>query len=874
MLLVVVTLFILSTAAVYGWTDWLTLKTDHFTVFYKTGQEAEAKQLLQTLEFYRPRVEKLCGNETFHLSVVIDDTGMMVDGFSDPVYSRIHLFRTAPNGWAGTENWWSLVGVHEYTHELSLTKTSGVPEKLSNIFGKSILFMPNELTPGWIIEGITVYNESQLTRFQGRLNDGLFDAYIGARVRDGRFPSILEATNMPTEYQESPGYTFGGEFFGYLAKTYGEAKLTEFFEVNGGQAGAILFTPAFGLDRSAKQVFGKTFPQLWQDWQQSETERYQNYQYEGTRLTNKGWNLGNLRVAEGKLYYQRSFPVKTGAFSTHYHIEIVERDLHSGAEQVLVATTSDFVANLRVRDGKLYYATYEAKTGCANASELSYGLYAILHEFDLTSRKNRLVLKDEFRSFEVAVDGSVLYSRDLKNGFGSELYSFNPATGNKRLLLQSGYLINEIASDGKRLVVSARRDWEGDSLYLVNPDKQEFIPLVHTAYGERGIELQGNRLFFTANYQKMNSVYCYDFTTNQVSRLTGSAWIGNASYDNVGNQLYFTQLSSYGMDLYQKNAEFQEYVLPQDPVTVRPVFTLSDAEITRGSYRDNLKTLAPKFWFPLIDSDKHEYGFTVNGGDAVMDFPNYSATITYNTKEKEYVGQLMLPVNFFAPLQTALSWEKDLDEEVTQLMLAYPLITRLSPGLSHLNVGTAVNWEEDYQGAEIAPFLECGFQYPQTRLNFAVSAPQSNLKNDKERSGLYGEAELIKYLANSEIRLAASYIDDPDNPDEDLFREIRGYEDGLTAKAGQLFTFEYSRPLFKIRNGFWNPSLYFEDVIGTVFYDQAVPEEGKRQSSWGLELHLETKAVYGFIPIDWGGRFVHNDSGENTYEVFVKTIAF
>lgn len=850
-LLVLATSLLLAANATYGWVNWLTLKTRHFTVFYKPGHESEAKEALQTLEYYRPEVERLCGNEEFHLSFVVDGSTTESDSYTTPIYSRIYLSRYIPNGIAGIENWWSVVGVHEYTHELSLSKTSGIPGKLNRVLGKNFLFMPNLMIPGWIIEGVAVYQESRITPYQGRLNDGLYDAYIGARVKDGRFPTILDATFMPAEYQQDSLYTYGGAFIDYLTRTYGEAKLTRFFEVNSGKIGAILATPSFSCDQSARQVFGKGFPQLWADWQQYETKRFQNYAYDGKPLTNHECYIQNLATHQGKLYYQSSYPVKTGAFTQYTFNQLVERDLKTGTCQTLVSTTGTFLSNFRALNGKLYYMINK--------------FTPVLYQYDLATHEKRKLIRDEIRTFEVEEDGNVLFSKSLEKGFGSELYRFDSKTRKKQLLLSSDYSIDDIVSDGKRLVVSARRDWEGNNLYLLNIDKQEFIPLIQTAYGERGMMIRGDRLFFTANYQQMNAVYCYNFTTKQVSRITRNGWVGNFSYDEATNQLYFTQLNSYGMDLYQKTAEFQEFTLPSDPATVKPDFTLSDNEIKHGKYRDNLKTLVPKSWYPLIKSDKHEYGATFSGGDAVMNFPMYTGLVLYNTKEQEWLGGLEMPVLFLAPLMATVSWEKTKDEQTKELMLFLPLGEQTM-------IGTTFNYEKDYKGAEISPFIQLGFQLPKTSFTVSARTPRSTLKNDQKRSGVYGDAEIKQYLPGSELRLAAQYIDDPDNPDNDLFEEIRGYSNRLDAKYGKTFTLEYSRPLFKIRNGLWNPSLFFEDVSGTLFYDRAVAEKGPRQSSWGLELHLETKLMYGSFPLDLGARIARNREEKNTYEIFFKTV--
>jgi hypothetical protein len=868
--LMALTLTIIAATAAYGWSDWLTLKTEHFMVFYKPGFEDQAKEVLQTMEFYRPRVETLCGNQEAHLALVIDDTGTLVDGFTDPLRHRIHLYQAEPIGWAGTENWWSLVGVHEYTHELSINKTSGIPRALTNIFGKSILWTPNELVPGWILEGITVYNESQITKYQGRLNDGLYDAYIGARVKDGRFPSILDATNMPEEYQQDYIYTFGGEFLNYLAKTYGEAKFTQFFEVNGGQIGNILFTPAIGVDRSARKVFGKSFPELWRDWSQAEAERFRNFTYEGRQLTKRGWYASNLQSYRGKLYYQRFYPVKTGAFAGYNLGELVEYDPQTGGEKALVTIGNDFSANLRVRDGRIYYATSERKPGYANASELSYGYYNVLRQYDLTTRKDRVILRDEFRGFEVLDNGQILYSKQLQKEFGSELYRLDPATGKPQFLFKTAYLIDEIVSAAGRLVVNARRDWASNDLYLLNLTGPIFTPLVATPYVEKGIYSSGDRLFFTANYQKNSSIYCYDFTNAKISRLTENGWVSNPVYDQATNQLYFLQLSSYGMDLYQKTAVFREYQLPVAPPTVKPVYNLKESEITPGAYRDNLKTLAPCLWVPVIDTDKDEYGVQISGGDAVMDFPGYTATLQYNTKEREFLGDLAVELNYFAPFQSTLTLSRTVDEDEMEWMFRYPVLNRLSPGFSQLAVGASLIKDEDYRGVGVTPFVQLGIQYPKSKLNLQVSSAQSRLKNDENRSGFYATADWNQYFGENQIHLWAKYLDDPKNPDA-VFDEIRGYDVELAAKKGKMYTLEYSRPLFQIHNGLWNPSVYFENLSGTLFMDGALPDIGERQSSWGVELHLETKLLYGYISCDWGGRYAHNREGDNRYEVFVKT---
>lgn len=855
--LVIVFLFLLLAAKTsLAWSDWLCLKTEHFKVFYKPWQEPEARRVLETLEYYRPKIEKLCGNEVKDFSVVINDAGALANGFTNPVNKAAHLFRHSPGVWGGVENWWSFVGPHEYIHELSMSKTDGVPGILTDIFGNLLFFMPNTLVPGWICEGITVYGESQLTKYQGRLNDGFFDAYIGARAAANRLPSILEATYQPLEYPLGEGsYNYGGAFFNYLANTYDEAKFAEFFAENGSSLGSLVpFLPGVGLDRSAKRVFGKAFPDLWEEWRNYEMERFKKFRMEGRQVTKTGWGMKFPRFWNGKLYYQRDYYRKTGAFESSRFCDLMELDPVTGKERKIVANFG-FGTPFKIRNGKLYYTMQVIKTGFDNASLRSYGIYTWLQEFDLVEKKGKTVLKDEIRAFEVSKDGKLIYTKDRRDGFGSEIYLREPKAKDSKLLFQTDYLIEELESKSGRTVVVARKDWETWSIFMLNMETGEFTPLINTPYMEFGISIEGDKLFFSANYEKNLSSFCYDFVTTKFYRLTENGLAIYPTYDQSNNQLYYVGINANGYDIYCQPVNFKEFQLPESPATIAPVFDLADVAISREGYRENLKTLAPCFWIPLINSDDQKVGVHFEGGDAVMDFPWYTGEIGFNYDKEEYFGALNLEVNYLAPFHMELSFEKD-DETTAKLTMDYPLF-------SAIEIGASFGVDPDYDGYETAPFIELGSF-------LKVSTPKSKLKNGELREALYAQMKLSDYLLGGKLKILAKYIDDPQNPDS-VFEEIRGYDEALKAGKGQVYSFEYSHPLWKIRKGFWNPNIFFEDLTFMLFNDRAISESGLKQESQGLELHLETRTAYMFA-LDWGCRYVRNDGGDTKVEIFVKNI--
>jgi hypothetical protein len=232
-LLPVTLLFLLLTFSLFA--EWRTLKSQGFTIFYRAPEgEKEAAEVIKILEYHRSRLESLLGNSLKRTPVVLEDLGAFTNGIADPVFNSIHLFPYPPSTGilSFAENWWSQVGIHEYTHMLHLTTAGGTPAFFTSIFGN--LAAPNLLAPLWLTEGIAVYAESRFSEYSGRLNEGAFSAYMAARTGEYRFPSIVEATFEPASYPGGRGaYLFGAQFIDYLLRTYGEDKLARFINQYG-----------------------------------------------------------------------------------------------------------------------------------------------------------------------------------------------------------------------------------------------------------------------------------------------------------------------------------------------------------------------------------------------------------------------------------------------------------------------------------------------------------------------------------------------------------------------------------------------------------------------------------------------------------------
>ena len=824
----------------FNWFDWKSLKTENFTVIYKPGYEWEATQTLNNLEYYRERVISLTGNDPNRVWVVIEDLGMLVNGFADPITRDIHIF-TYPEG--STESWYRTVSVHEYTHICHLTKTKGMPSLLTSLLGTP--FQPNLYSPGWIIEGITVYSESQISPYEGRLNDGGFDSYIAAISSRREFPSIHHITYSPLEFPYGGIYLYGGEFFNYLASRYGEDKFSHFFTIYGSYFWAplgILF-PFIGIDRAAKQVYNKSFPSLYLEWKRYAEKRYRGWRVEGERLTEKGWYLRYPKRYKDKLYYVREYPEKTDALKTFYFIEIIERDLKTDREKVILFLTSPVSGPLRIQNNRLYYTTLEWRKGCANIVQRGFGYTSKLHLLDLKTHRDRVLFSDDIRGFSPLPDGRILYSKDRRDRFGSELWIYSK--GKRERLYKTPYLIGEIEADSNHIVVTARRDFENWNIYLLNLDKQTLLPLVESPWLEKGISLSKDTLLFTANYDRIYSIYEYNLSQGELYQLTRG---GYASFGQLyQDTLYFTGLTKQGFDLYKRALNPKKFKLKRWEKISPPIFP--KLKVSRGGYWDVFKTLfKPALHIPIaFPSDTTLKSWYLGGLFAGSDvtYENlYALFLAYNPLKRDLFLSSFLASLSFSPLEIGFLYNSKGSGE---LILDYPLWKGMGPGLSEvfLILDNRV-WGENLSRKEIAPGLSLTLRYPMSLGSILIGFPiESELFGSKEkRSAQTFKMRVRRYAKGGELRISLWGHNDPELREI----EIRGYHEIYTERGIGLVV-EYGHPLLRIRKGFWNPNIFFEDLCGTLFTDMALPIKGRFYISSGMELKLETGLGLGFLKL-------------------------
>lgn len=630
------------------WNDWRTLTTPNFRVHYPVGYYRDALHFGRAAEdSFEELVMRLGWRPDTPIDMVLNDDTDSANGFARAIpYNLVGLNAAAPDDLSvlnDYDDWRYLLMAHELTHIIHIDTVRGLPAFLNSVFGRQ--FVPNAVLPRWLIEGMAVYYESEMTS-AGRLRSSFFDMMLRMHTLNDREMQIDEVTGFPQRWpQGTAPYLYGGHFMAFLVEEHGE----DFFRrINFDYGDDIL---PYGVNITAKRAIGQTYPELYAKFMMERRKGdlaalarvEKNGRVEGERMTFTAQRTGPARYAEdGELYF--------------IHNPIDDRpQLH----RLRGAGDSERVAFVEVAaDIAFVPGTRDAIVSFGDIDSY-YRVYQDLYRIDLDSgSREQITHGARVMSPDVSSRGTITFTQI--DGGHSVLRVGELSTPNEaRVLVDLGedtQIFNpRFVNNGAAVVFTGFENGQKD-LYRVEVESGNVKRMTSDRFldGAPMPSADGRYIFFHSDRDGIYNIYAMPVEGGPIRRITrvvGGAFRPAPSPD--GQRLAYQSYSSEGFDVSVLELPEDLDALPIEPARVSsrpPVLEIPRLEIYPTEEYSVWPSIVPRSWLPIAGTDTQgtTLGIAVTGVDAVEEH-EYALQFTqgiesrYSSFFAQYVNTMFHP---------------------------------------------------------------------------------------------------------------------------------------------------------------------------------------------------------------------------------------
>lgn len=545
---------------------WRQIKADGFSIIFPRELEKEANRMATTLSTIYPRVGYSLGQQKTTLPLLLQNRGVVANGFVRLAPKKSEFYSTPPQGF-DSQDWLNNLAVHELRHVAQFDKLTGgrafpFPEEIYFAwFGLSI--------PTWFFEGDAVITETALTQ-SGR----------------GRQPEWI----MPyrTSLLEGKKLSYSKAYFGSDKDvTPGYYQLGYLMTANMRKAeGPVLFDSIlsdirrrplrlYPFSNSLRKFTGKGT----RKWFLQTTDTLRKYwQAQAAQSHGIDYPAVNPQISVATNYYLpvrlpdgRILALKESKKETN-HFVIID---HSKKEQRLFGIAYQeqpwfsYAAGRITWDEVRYDPRYKQRS------------YSVLCTYDLLSRKYRkLSSRSRLFSPSLSADGSKIVAVQIDLSNQSSLVELDATNGKilnvlpnpRNLILQtpsydsSGQLITYIAVSEK-----------GKSLEVISITGKQRQMIAETRQ-QLGRPIYFNRcIVFNAHYNGINNIYKLDTASKKISALSASKYGAfnatpespSANDGHATEKLMFSDYALHGFSIAEL-APGRTRETPQDTIGQQP----------------------------------------------------------------------------------------------------------------------------------------------------------------------------------------------------------------------------------------------------------------------------------------------------------------
>jgi len=608
--------------------NWQTAKTKYFYIHFSDETEPVARSLARMADtIFEHHTKQFKSTPRLPIHVVLMNNTDEANGLSTPFpYNTIILNIALPDDGTALDaydDWLALLFTHELTHTVHIDMALGINRFFRALFGSIVI--PNSTQPQWMIEGLAMLNETNLTA-AGRGRSSYIDMYFRDAVLNDRFLPIERGMYWNDVYPYGQAaYFYGIRFHQYIAKKYGENRWIDFAHKN---ARWFFLAPGWFNFKTAS-IFGKSFDRLWEEWRIEETAAQKKLVSE----YRSKFSGSALKMPDGS-------SVKAVGIGTwdeenqHFYISYSsEKDrkgflrfsLENGVlikPKIISKDISPSRPNYK--DGMIFFAKLGRVGGFNN--------YADLYAYDLKEEKVIRVTKG-FRIKDIQVfDNSFIAIRS--DAYKSSLVrmalpdratlltgKWKPIIDISKLeVLYAGEGFDNLAfpsisPDRRSIAFSMHREGFGRDLFLLNLESKELSALTQDTNLDYfpTFSKDGNAIVFVSDRElggtkaKVFNLYAYHLNSKKTETLT-DAWSGIFWPSRIRNQWVVSEYQEDGfvptqtsLDLNQDaGLELRRVDFVRNDPPILAAAPKTEPDLNKSSY-DMGSTLLPKlmipFWF-------------------------------------------------------------------------------------------------------------------------------------------------------------------------------------------------------------------------------------------------------------------------------------
>lgn len=815
--------FLFSISLIWG--KWEFISGKYVTIYYPHAYYSQAEALLMRLEYYRGNIELYTGYNNQPINVVLQDNGLDTGGsyFTFPERMTLHPVCPQSFDWVGTRDFYTLLAVHELTHQLHLSQTSNQCARAVALFGTS--FYSNTFVPVWFSEGLAVLVESSIDPYSGRLNDGYFDTVLATLFQTGHDESIAEWGSPYSEYLfgHKP-YVYGASFLSFLEKTYGKESLIHFIEQQGRTVKGVsgLLMPQLGFDKTAQQVFGNSFKTIYEEWKEDTINQSVSFKLPKDTLTQTKGRKKFLCRVDDTLYYVQTHFLEPEPHRVFTQSTLMTFNVNTNQSECVALLGSSVESPLQYSDGALYFLMSDITFGFDNYANAGYGGITKLMKFDCTTSRLTELSRGAIRSFYVKEDHSFILIKEGAHVNSQDCYVIynkrEQYVGSLAAQLSEWVCVDDV------LYCIAKKPNQSWNLYRFDETSIALIPCIETPYSISNLKAEAHALLLTSNQDGYAHLYRFIPTQQIYQRLSQSDGILEGVVHN--NSIYGISFFGDGEELFTEVCNDVTYaIVPEVP------------------FQNNMPTLSIDIRTVTIDTLSSEttlyskyIPYLVAGNDVLS---RLSYSVSYSATDQFVFDGV---VRYFSPFQLGVK----ATSQFGYGFIDVPMYRSAGFGLTGVTPRLLYNSD---LGAFLTSTITVDVPWLKTVFEPGVMTRQPG-------SSLY--TRIMWYQQDYSATLTSSLF--TTYPARSF---IRGFENSVYLdESGTVASLDIKKRIATLRKIWWSPYIGVGDIYFDVFYDYSSLYEG--DGAWGYELQMESLVGLHSDYLNLTPRFGMSYSGDQT----------